>query len=136
MANSIIRFFEKHILLSWTITLLLAVIIFYVSSLKFKPAPEIIFDIKPVAYHLFAFFWFSFFLFLTIIKGKVKSKKILLLPLLISLIYAMTDEIHQIFVPGRSCSLSDFLIDSCGIFFAGLIYLLSIKKIRTSVTAV
>ncbi|MBS7007259.1 VanZ family protein [Anaerostipes sp.] len=28
--------------------------------------------------------------------------------------YAATDELHQYFVPGRSCQLKDVLIDSCG----------------------
>ncbi len=39
-----------------------------------------------------------------------------------SALYAVTDEIHQHFVPGRSCQLRDVLIDSggaaCGIFAA------------------
>lgn len=29
-------------------------------------------------------------------------------------LYAATDEIHQLFVAGRSCQLSDWAIDSCG----------------------
>ena len=30
-------------------------------------------------------------------------------------LYAVTDEIHQSFVPGRSCELRDMGIDSCGV---------------------
>lgn len=29
--------------------------------------------------------------------------------------YAATDEIHQLFVPGRSCQVTDVLLDSCGV---------------------
>ena len=29
--------------------------------------------------------------------------------------YALTDEIHQIYVSGRSCEFRDILIDSCGV---------------------
>ena len=29
--------------------------------------------------------------------------------------YAVTDELHQAFVPGRSCELRDMLIDACGV---------------------
>ena len=29
--------------------------------------------------------------------------------------YAVSDEIHQYFVPGRSCQISDMLLDSCGV---------------------
>ena len=30
-------------------------------------------------------------------------------------VYAVTDELHQAFVPGRSCELRDMLIDACGV---------------------
>ena len=33
----------------------------------------------------------------------------------IGTVYAVTDEIHQSFVPGRSCELRDIMIDSCGV---------------------
>lgn len=33
---------------------------------------------------------------------------------LATVLYAVTDEIHQFFVPGRSCELRDVLIDSSG----------------------
>jgi len=33
---------------------------------------------------------------------------------LVCLLYAISDEIHQIFVPGRACSVTDVLIDFCG----------------------
>ena len=34
---------------------------------------------------------------------------------LIGTAYAVTDEFHQSFVPGRSCELRDVMIDSCGV---------------------
>jgi VanZ family protein len=37
-----------------------------------------------------------------------------LLELILCVFYAMTDEFHQIFVAGRSASLSDVMIDSSG----------------------
>lgn len=33
---------------------------------------------------------------------------------IICIIYAISDEIHQLFVPGRSCQILDILIDSMG----------------------
>ena len=36
-------------------------------------------------------------------------------------LYAVSDEIHQYFVPGRSCQLSDMLLDSAGVF-AGVVF--------------
>lgn len=73
-------------------------------------------------YHGIVFFLFAFFL-TALIKGDKKLKtKGLLLIIGISLLYAASDEIHQLFVPGRVASIKDFLIDSMGIFLAILIY--------------
>lgn len=34
--------------------------------------------------------------------------------LLVCGLYSVTDEVHQLFVPGRSCQLSDMLLDTAG----------------------
>lgn len=39
---------------------------------------------------------------------------------IIGVLYAILDEIHQIYVPGRSCELRDMLIDSTGILIGSL----------------
>lgn len=39
-------------------------------------------------------------------------------------LYAVTDELHQIFTPGRSCQLSDIILDSCGVAAGILLALL------------
>lgn len=39
-------------------------------------------------------------------------------------LYAVTDELHQIFTPGRSCQLSDVILDSCGVAAGILLALL------------
>lgn len=43
-------------------------------------------------------------------------KTIILIAVLICLLYAVGDEIHQYFVPGRACKFSDILIDTAGSF--------------------
>ncbi len=52
---------------------------------------------------------------------------------LISAVYALSDEFHQYFVPERSCRITDVLIDTCGaltgaLCFSILVYF--IKKIK------
>lgn len=42
--------------------------------------------------------------------------------LLFSPLYAASDELHQSFVPGRSCSLADWVADSIGILTSLIIY--------------
>lgn len=66
-------------------------------------------------------------------KLNSRPKKILL-PIVFSFLYACTDELHQIFVPGRSAQFRDVLIDTLGASFGIAITYLTIKffaKIKT-----
>jgi VanZ family protein len=47
---------------------------------------------------------------------------------LIPVIYACTDELHQYFVPGRSCELRDVCIDSAGAFLGVVLIFLVLQK--------
>ena len=49
------------------------------------------------------------------------------LAILICVLYAASDEIHQIFVPGRSCRVIDILLDSFGSISGIIIYDLNKK---------
>ena len=58
----------------------------------------------------------------------------LFMSILFSFLYACTDELHQIFVPGRSAQFRDVLIDTLGASFGTIITYLIIKlfnKIKT-----
>jgi VanZ family protein len=46
------------------------------------------------------------------------GRRALLVAAAISLLYALTDEWHQSFVPGRDADPLDILVDACGIAFA------------------
>ena len=48
------------------------------------------------------------------------------LPVIISAAYAVTDEIHQYFVPGRACRLLDVTIDTSGAVFGTAVFALGI----------
>ena len=48
----------------------------------------------------------------------------------VSSLYAVSDELHQYFVPGRSCQLSDMVLDSCGAAVGIGILLLIVWLIR------
>lgn len=39
----------------------------------------------------------------------------IMMPWAFGTMYAVSDEIHQLFVPGRSCQVSDMALDSCGV---------------------
>lgn len=49
---------------------------------------------------------------------------------IISVLYACSDEFHQLFVPGRSGQIKDVCIDSLGLFI-GLLMIYLYRKIKT-----
>ena len=51
----------------------------------------------------------------------IENKKQIILALIICIIYAISDEIHQNFSEGRACSIIDVGIDTCGSIFGILI---------------
>ena len=51
-----------------------------------------------------------------------------LISIILCIIYATSDEIHQIFVPGRACQLRDILIDSIGSIIGIYLYKLINEK--------
>ena len=58
------------------------------------------------------------------------TRKCLILSVFTSFIYAITDEIHQYFVPGRYGTITDVLIDTCGALVFTLLYILILSKKR------
>jgi VanZ family protein len=64
--------------------------------------------------HFFMYFVLGILTINALTKMGVKGKRIIWISLLICVAYAITDEIHQLFVPGRSGEVRDVLIDSIG----------------------
>jgi len=115
-------FLEKNKILSGALFFLISIEIFWFSSLPGVGIgnggswPSRI-------YHFTIFFLFAFFLFNLIkTKNTIKQKEIYL-TLIIAIIYAFTDEFHQLFINGRSASIKDVLTDTIGIFSAIIIHL-------------
>jgi len=119
-----IRWFEKHNKLSWLITIFGAVIIFYLSSISsFPSVGKEGTNLLSMIYHVSAFFCLALFLFISV----KRSNYIFSLAIVIVIFYGLLDEVHQIFVVGRSCAFFDFLLDTTGVLFASMIYFISIK---------
>ena len=60
-----------------------------------------------------------------------RAMKPLVPPFIIGVLYAASDEIHQLFVPGRAGQLRDVLIDSAGILIGMCLYRVLSRR-RTS----
>lgn len=54
--------------------------------------------------------------------------KYLVISIIICILYATSDEIHQLFVPGRSCQFLDILIDTLGSITGTYLYKLLFLK--------
>lgn len=120
-----LNWLEENTLIAWILVIFIAIFIFYMSSLTSDPTPYS-FSLKPYVYHFFIFGILAFFLSIAMTKGKNNNKNLLFLVLIISIIYAISDELHQLFVPNRSCSLNDVIMDSIGALCAIIVY--SIKN--------
>jgi VanZ family protein len=76
--------------------------------------------------HIIAYFVLGILMFLVVRAYTPKVHKAILLSVLFVFLYAMTDEFHQTFVPGRSGEVRDVLIDtSAGAFGVLLMYYMS-----------
>ena len=86
--------------------ILYASLIFFLSSI---PGDEIPSQISPYSLllHFLIYLFFSFTILL-FFRDPFRAY-------LFGALYAFSDELHQLFVPGRSCDPLDFLADSMGI---------------------
>lgn len=69
---------------------------------------------------------------LGILLFRVWKKRRYRMSLLTAACYAATDEIHQIFVPGRSGQITDVMIDTCGAA-VGLLIVFLVGRIRRKI---
>lgn len=120
---------EKNRSFSLILTLIIAGIIYYLSSLEFSSSTGGGFIVLPYIYHFGIFFLFALFLLITIKGEKEKEKHHIILVLTIATIYAALDEFHQSFISGRNASAIDLLIDVIGISLA-IIFYDKLKKMK------
>ena len=118
------KLLEKYSKISWTFVIIICIAVFYISSLQF-PSGSRGFGWKTIVYHFFAFFFLAFFLLPAPVKGK--SKALIFLTIILAVLYGISDEVHQFFVPSRHFAFSDVMVNSCGILTASLIYTTSLR---------
>ena len=88
------------------------------------------------AAHLLQFVPMGFALYLLLRSAELPDKlRKLRIPvtLCFGFLYALSDEVHQLFVPGRSFQFFDIFMDTCGVLvgiIGGIILLLIIGKIN------
>ncbi|MEJ2719007.1 MAG: VanZ family protein [Deltaproteobacteria bacterium] len=105
----------------WLPVVIYCVIIFALSSSEQPPKPQFLPDKWA---HLILFAGLGF-LIARLVAGirKVSFLHLLAITVLFCLIYAITDEGHQYFVPGRTSEVGDLIADTIGGLLGALIYI-------------
>jgi VanZ family protein len=102
----------------WLLTIGYMGIIFYLSSLHNIPLPKLPRDFDKVL-HLCAYIPLAYLFYLSLKKSGI-NKYVFVLAVIFASIYGITDELHQVVVPGRDASVGDLLADAIGAFLGSL----------------
>lgn len=79
--------------------------------------------------HFCEYFLLSLLLILALRLSNLSIKTSIIITMSFCIIYSISDEVHQIFVSGRSPLIIDCIIDTLGCFCLCLIYYIRTKKI-------
>lgn len=101
-----------------------AILIFVISSIKTLSIPEMGIEWADKIAHLIEYGIFGFlvvraFYFYPKLRNPTK---VYLLAIILTLIYAAGDELHQSLVPGRYASVTDWIADGVGVLIGGMIF--------------
>ena len=108
-----------------------AAAIFIQSSMSYIDTPDLGFDLQDKLFHGIEYAIFGFLLRRALLfqKNQFIQKNVSWLTILIGGAYAISDEIHQLFVPGRSSEINDAIADITGLALVVLVYFI-IKQIK------
>jgi len=109
----------------WVPVILYAGLIFTISSFPLPP-PKVEIPFIDKFIHLVEYGILGF-LFYRALRASRLAKQVFILAIIFSILYALSDEIHQYFVPGREFDLWDIAADSLGAILVA-VYLKHSKK--------
>lgn len=115
------RVFLKY----WLPVLLWAGLVFFISSLSGRAIPAVFFG-QDILFHLIEYMLLAILLYRALMNSEFTRrghrKKQLFLVVLFCFLYAISDEVHQRFVPGRFFSVIDLVVDNLGVVLGSAIY--------------
>ena len=112
-----------------TLLLMWMVLIFYVSSIPYlgiKGLDEIANQISRKSIHVIIYGILTLLIWYSFPKLDIHLPMKILLCTVLSILFAISDEFHQYFIPGRSCDVKGLLFNFIGI--AAVIAWLGIKR--------
>jgi VanZ family protein len=106
---------KKEQLWAWSPVVLYAFFIFVLSAQPDKYMPELFFGSDKLA-HLLEYFPFGYLVLRAFVKGSNMAfgREALLMSIFVIMLYSLSDETHQLFVPGRQFDLMDMFFDTVG----------------------
>lgn len=124
MLKPIFNFFEKRAWLCWSLTIIYMAIIFYYSAQSYFPPSSLPgLNISDKIKHAVLYMGLGILFYISLKSTKIK--KSWLFSILFTTLYGISDEIHQLFVPNRMCSIGDMIANAVGaIIGASLIWFL------------
>ncbi len=114
------------------LVLWLGVIFFFSAQTTIGAKPGITFEVvlRKIA-HFFEFFILTFLVYKTAATYRPKAfTRNMWIAVICSILYAMSDELHQGVVPGRRAAVIDVMIDSFGVLMMALFMILERERQR------
>ena len=115
----------KKFLKYWLPFLFWAFFIFFASSIASSDIPDV-FSGQDTLFHIFEYTILALLLNRALknsgSSALLRRPRRIFLVILSCFIYALSDELHQIFVPGRTNSMLDLFFDGFGILIGSVIY--------------
>lgn len=130
---------QKKKLISWILLLAWMAFIFYMSQqtgqVSSRQSGKIVLLLSKIGIEIskdnitfiirksahFTEYFILYILLFNVIKHYIHTKKIIFYSIMGVIIYAVSDELHQYFVPERSSTIKDVFIDSCGGIVASIV---------------
>lgn len=107
--------------------------IFWLSSQQaLPPPPGLSYTVAAVAGHFVLYAILTALLLFATGALRRLDRRTVVVVALAAFGYALSDEYHQSFVPGRVASAFDLLVDACGIAFTVTVWLYGWRRIATS----
>jgi len=103
-----------------------AIFLFIYSSIPDPFDIKLDFSLEDKLKHFAAYAVFGFLIVRALyykVGNPTLKRKIIIWAIVIGIVYAVSDETHQYFVPGRSAEIEDMVADSFGVIFGVLVYM-------------
>jgi len=102
--------------------ILMAVLIFTVSSIPRLQPPQIGIEFEDKIAHFIEYFIFSVLVYRSFMTCRKNSREALLLTIIFVSVFSAADELHQMFIPGRFAEVIDFIADVSGAVSGGILF--------------